>query len=89
MDNHKRCTLQVEVPRKQPELKDLLFDACIQGIREAARALANSLSSNDDSSRSIGLTIDVPKIKIPTSAPDYDVDSVTDEVSQETMEDDE
>ena len=74
----------MEVPRKRPELKDVLIEAGIQGLKEAANALANSLSRNDDNSGSIELTIDVPKIKVTTSASDDHVDTPDDEVSQET-----
>lgn len=84
MDNNKRCTLKVEVPRKRPELKDVLLEAGIQGLKEAASALANSLSRNDDNSRSVELTIDVPKIKVATSASDDHSDTPDAEVSQET-----
>ena len=89
MDNNKRCTLKVEVPRKRPELKDVLIEAGIQGLKEAASALANSLTSNEDNGGTVEWTIDIPKIKVTTSASDDHVDTPDEEVSQETLDEEE
>ena len=89
MDNNKRCTLKVEVPRKRPELKDVLLEAGLQGLKEAASALANSLSRNDDNSRNVKLTIDVPKINVGSSASDDNVDTSNTEDRQEPSDEDE
>jgi len=85
MDNNKRCTLKVEVPRKRQELKDVLIDAGIDGLREAASALARSLSPNDDNRPSTTLTISVPKINVSSSS-DEQADTSVSDVSQEASD---
>ncbi|MAP19444.1 MAG: hypothetical protein CL582_00720, partial [Alteromonadaceae bacterium] len=65
MDNDKRCTLTVEVPRKRPEFKDVLKDALREAARAGLIASGNSLierlsRGTDDSGTE--LTIDIPKL---------------------------
>ena len=66
MDNDKRCTLTVEVPRKRPELKDTIKDALREALRkgliEAGNSLIGRLSRDEDDSGT-ELTIDIPKIE--------------------------
>ena len=64
MSNHKSYSVQVEVPTKKPDLKKLFLDASIHGLREACVHIAERLSSNNDSSRKLGLTIDVPQVQL-------------------------
>lgn len=88
MDNNKRLTLKVEVPRKRQELKDVFIDAGINGLREAALALGRALSPNDDNRPTHELTINVPKINVSSSS-DEDSDTAADAVSQEVFDEDE
>jgi len=81
-DNNKRCTVRVEVPRKKPELKDVIIDAGIQGLKEAAQALARSLTHNDDNSPAFALTIDVPKIQAYSSS-NIQTDTALKDIQQE------
>ena len=79
MDNDKRCTLTVEVPRKRPKLKDVLIEASMAGLKEAVNALS-SIISQDNNRTNVELTIDVPKIKLPS---DKESDTATESSSQE------
>ena len=90
MDNDKRCTLRVEVPRKPAKfkdvLKDVLKDACVEGIIGAANSLTSSLSRKTGD-RDTELTIDIPKVELlgpPTE--DTIVDNSDTWLSQETEE---
>ena len=88
MDNNKRCTLKVEVPRKRPELKDVLIEAGIEGLKQAASALARSLTPNDDNRNVASLTISIPKIKVGSSANEQ-ADTPTEDVSQDIVDSEE
>lgn len=79
MDNDKRCTLTVEVPRKRTKLKDVLIEAGMAGLAEAVNALS-SIISQDNNRSGVELTIEVPKIKLPS---DEESDTATESSPQE------
>jgi len=84
-DNNKRCSMRVEVPRKKPELKDVMIDAGIEGLRAAASTLARSLTHNNDNSPMFALTIDVPKIQHASSS-NTQTDTTTKDIQQEIID---
>lgn len=86
MDNNKRSTLKVEVPRNRRTIKEILIDAGLEGLKETLSSLSKALDNSDGNSSGAEITIDIPKINIISGQNDTDSSSVEQDYEQEEEE---
>ena len=67
MSNDKSCDVIMEVPTKKQEFKELLIEASIHALREGCNHILQRISSHNNNSNSLGLTIDSSRVQIASS----------------------